>query len=364
MVTLAIKGHATRGNEVIALLEMLGGNSNSGKKGTSTALTYYIDKEGNIKTFALVPSNNYIFNIYTLEEFEEKYPYKAGDKVYYQKSTSYIWRAIIATIVSMKWSGNTIIYYTDKGHEMLSRDLQPYKEQKAIDKTIFPYKIGTRVSVRNPNIKKLATIVGLSYNSCACKQYEIKFDGEDVVIHYPTDLLTPVTTEQEPTKECIDFAKHPPLTDKLEIILGNYEIVQEDGKCYAVMKSPKYPKTYEECCTILQYNDQLKVYPPFRNGIDKYSTRLFDQLENLRKLKICLDTYREIAGKELGLGKHWEPDWKDVDQDKYVIYTDGNTICTNCFYLGHNILAFPTKEMRDIFYENFKDLIEQCKELL
>ena len=30
----------------------------------------------------------------------------------------------------------------------------------------------------------------------------------------------------------------------------------------------------------------------------------------------------------------------------------------------NTVLAFPTKEMRDAFYENFKDLIEQCKELL
>ena len=28
------------------------------------------------------------------------------------------------------------------------------------------------------------------------------------------------------------------------------------------------------------------------------------------------------------------------------------------------ILAFPTAEMCDVFYENFKDLINQCKELL
>ena len=27
-------------------------------------------------------------------------------------------------------------------------------------------------------------------------------------------------------------------------------------------------------------------------------------------------------------------------------------------------LAFPTEEMRDAFYENFKELIEECKELL
>jgi hypothetical protein len=30
----------------------------------------------------------------------------------------------------------------------------------------------------------------------------------------------------------------------------------------------------------------------------------------------------------------------------------------------HFILAFPTEEMRDAFYENFKYLIEECKELL
>ena len=29
-----------------------------------------------------------------------------------------------------------------------------------IDKTKFPYEIGTRVAVKNPHIKKLATIVG------------------------------------------------------------------------------------------------------------------------------------------------------------------------------------------------------------
>jgi hypothetical protein len=28
------------------------------------------------------------------------------------------------------------------------------------------------------------------------------------------------------------------------------------------------------------------------------------------------------------------------------------------------ILAFPTVEMRDTFYENFKELIDECKELL
>ena len=42
----------------------------------------------------------------------------------------------------------------------------------------------------------------------------------------------------------------------------------------------------------------------------------------------------------------------------------GNTIGKGKWYTDNKILAFPTEEMRDAFYENFKDLIEQCKELL
>jgi hypothetical protein len=30
----------------------------------------------------------------------------------------------------------------------------------------------------------------------------------------------------------------------------------------------------------------------------------------------------------------------------------------------NRILVFPTEEMRDAFYENFKDLIEKCKKFL
>lgn len=37
---------------------------------------------------------------------------------------------------------------------------------------------------------------------------------------------------------------------------------------------------------------------------------------------------------------------------------------TRNFCVFIKALAFPTAEMRDTFYENFKDLIEQCKELL
>ena len=132
----------------------------------------------------------------TLEKFLEKFPYKVGDKVWLHYENSTI--RIKETITCMRWCDkwNCVLYDVATCCNLRDSAFTPYKEQETIDKTKFPYEIGTRVSVKSPDIKKLATIVGLSYNSCACMQYEIKFDGEDVVIHYPTDLMTPIAEEK------------------------------------------------------------------------------------------------------------------------------------------------------------------------
>ena len=65
----------------------------------------------------------------------------------------------------------------------------------------------------------------------------------------------------------------------------------------------------------------------------------------------------------MGLGKPWEPDWKNED-DKFIIQTYDNEVGCWSVIATHRILAFPTAEMRDVFYENFKSEIEICKELL
>jgi hypothetical protein len=63
------------------------------------------------------------------------------------------------------------------------------------------------------------------------------------------------------------------------------------------------------------------------------------------------------------LGKPWEPDWNE-ETDKFTISNKCNKIYLNYTAWYAEVLSFPTAEMRDTFYENFKDLIEQCKELL
>ena len=118
---------------------------------------------------------------------------------------------------------------------------------------------------------------------------------------------------------------------------------------------PKYPTTYEECCKILNLT---RAY----QGTSGYKSKLF---RDFQELVICRDAYWKIAGEEMGLGKRWEPNWNDFSKDTYPTITKcNNRILKSSIYTHDCILAFPTEEMRDAFYENFKELIESCKELL
>jgi hypothetical protein len=132
--------------------------------------------------------------------------------------------------------------------------------------------------------------------------------------------------------------------DKVELCLGNdYEIVVEDNRTFIQKKKPKYPMTYEECCQHLGCDDKLSAGKLLS----------FQQLINAR------NAYWKIAGEEMGLDEPWKPDYNH-NTEKYVIYP----YPIDKEYYRNTILAFPTEEMRDAFYENFKDLIEKCKELL
>ena len=65
----------------------------------------------------------------------------------------------------------------------------------------------------------------------------------------------------------------------------------------------------------------------------------------------------------MGLGKPWEPDWKD-DSDKYFICYLKYELWMSNIRDCNRLLVFPTEEMRDAFYDNFKELINETKELL
>lgn len=148
-------------------------------------------------------------------------------------------------------------------------------------------------------------------------------------------------------RNIIEIPKDYILKDENGNVINATKIVWEK-------KKKEYPKTYEECCEILDIIDNRPPWHGYRSV----------QLKIFQKLLICRDAYWKIAGEDMGLGKPWEPNWTNEHQVKYTIYTVGNDVIRHVGNYIHTILAFPTEEMQDAFYENFKELIEQCKELL
>jgi hypothetical protein len=149
-------------------------------------------------------------------------------------------------------------------------------------------------------------------------------------------------------------------TDKVELCLGNdYEIVVEDGRTFVQKKKLKYPKSFQECYYLL-YGQQDLTF-----GCDIMKGAYGNLLECLQMLLICREVYWKIAGEQMGLGESWKPVYKSLTNNEYfTIHTFNNEIVKSGTSHRNAILAFQTEEMRDAFFENFKDLIESCKELL
>ena len=182
-------------------------------------------------------------------------------------------------------------------------------------------------------------------------------DGEKEI--YSPDVLDPVVKEVTVNNiedflgdkkiSSINFQNQEHYSDEVELCLSDqHEIKEKNGKWFVVKKKPELPKTYEECCKVLGIAD-------VGNGYCGYKWKL---LGALQELLICRDAYWKLAGD-------WKPNWEESNELKYCMenrYDKG--IHYDVLAHTQKILAFPTEEMRDKFYENFKDLIEKCKELL
>ena len=288
---LAIRGHSTRGKEVIELLEMMGGENKLDYIGGITMFSYYVSGQ------VIYTDNTSIieyddFVIFTLEEFLEKFPYRVGDKVVYTKFGDNC-DDYPVIIESMKWTGTTIEYTFNDCVTCLAKDLRMCNGE-----------------TEEPDKAKAPKLKGEDYSG---KRFGYKIpDGYEF--------------------------------DKIE-----------NGKIFLKPIKPTYPANYDECKAVLQLQDS-KIQA--RCG---YEWRLISYFQ---QLLMCRNAYWKIAGEQMGLGKPWEPDWNNDDETKFCIYTTQNIISLDIFGADNRILAFPTEEMRDAFYENFKNEIEQCKELL
>ena len=327
---LGIKGHITRGDEVVKILEMLGGKNHYKSNGNEHDHFYYIgDKSKYI-------SNTYIslheeYKIFSLENFLEKFPYQVGDKVnvWVTKDCSGCADIQTSEITSMRWN-----------------------------------------SARNEVAYKLKDMIGEFYNNDIGKVNDEEEQQIDPTIDYNEIISKSMNEDVAKRSKVIDMDllfKAGITCDFLEkhgfTLPDGHHFADENGnvidikKIQLVKNSPKYPKNYKECCDVLNIpNDERYIDIDIPVGYNKL-------LSAFTELLIFRDAYWKISGEQMGLGKPWKPDW-NTNELKYIIYYENDRLWFNDEISRNTILAFPTEEMRDAFYENFKNLIEQCKELL
>lgn len=129
------------------------------------------------------------------------------------------------------------------------------------------------------------------------------------------------------------------------------------------------PKTWEEFCN----NHPFKSNEAWINSYSNIEVNSNYE----RKRNSCIDANilpsKEYAEAMLALCKliqlrdcyndGWKPDWNDTSKKHCIFYNKGNV---KLFVINSwsCILAFQSRELRNEFYNNFKDLIEQAKLLL
>ena len=266
-----------------------------------------------------------------LVEEEAKPKFKVGDRVEVLKTGN------TYTISEMMFNGKEFVYTlstTDNSVCWFSEE--ELKPIHFIDIAIKPH------NVRGDEIIKMLEELG-GTNA-------FSFDGSD--------------------HNCVNpFAYYIDNDDK-QIYGGGIEFLRKNGyKIHALeeLKKKEYPKTYEECCYVLGFENTELVFEDDYRDINppKEQWKRLGLMNQLNKLLICRDAYWKIAGEEMGLGISWKPDYTDPDQDRYAIVNFMENIEKSKWDYGYSItFVFPTEEMRDEFKKNFDPDIEFCKEFL
>lgn len=152
-------------------------------------------------------------------------------------------------------------------------------------------------------------------------------------------------------------------TFKVEIPNG-FEIDKENSTFeQIVFKEIKkqLPKTWQELKEISGFfvTDFSKVEKDYSVQTAKHNKNYFANEEQakasiaLAQLSQLRDVYRN----------GWVPDWQDF-MDKYIIGFKNNEINIDYYTKISHFLSFQDVKTRDLFLENFRELIEQVKPLM
>ena len=121
----------------------------------------------------------------------------------------------------------------------------------------------------------------------------------------------------------------------------------------------RLPKTWDEYCAKQgEVGDKIKASLDIAYmTINKHIFSDYKQAQAhiaLMKLHLLREEYRQ----------GWKPDWRNVDESKFVIEMVANELSINNYGITRYSLSFQDEKRADKFLTNFRDLIEEAGDLI
>lgn len=157
------------------------------------------------------------------------------------------------------------------------------------------------------------------------------------------------------------------MTQTIEIPEG-FELKKVSDTEYKIVKKGKVlPKTWDEFCDFFPIKD-TEYYIGSNSEIlrnnckNRISCTDKNVLPSKEKAEAILALCQLIQLRDC-YNDGWKPNWKDPSQNKHTIYYNTNYPDKGTNAVSTRVLVFKTKELRNEFFDNFKDLIEKLKPL-
>lgn len=159
-------------------------------------------------------------------------------------------------------------------------------------------------------------------------------------------------------------------TIEIEVPEGYKAVYNEDTQRVIIrrVEKPKVelPKSWEEFCK----NNPVKKNEYFIDGngeiicvAEKHRTaNLKNILPNKETAEAFLALMQLVQLRDC-YRQGWKPDWIKGSYNAVITYGRHN-LTSDCPYWGNRILSFQTENICEDFLKNFRELIEQAKELI
>ena len=127
---------------------------------------------------------------------------------------------------------------------------------------------------------------------------------------------------------------------------------------------PTRVRTWEEYCEKMKGKDSYFIDINGNICTSQFSAALIiEEFDNKEDVEAFAAYSKLIKLRKQWIGE-WKPNWANESQRKYVIFNYAGEVVRDISLSTAHCLSFPTLEMREEFFECFKDYLKQAKDLI